>query len=217
METRNTLKDLLYLGVGTVSLATHKVEELTRKLIEQHKVTRDEGEEIVKAYIRKAEQAKKEITRKKEEVVAFIDARVEMSKEQIREFFDQALEKPNEAKENIQQKVDLLAKQLSDKTKMSMDEGKRLIEGFIDELRQHQESVSKKVYELADELNEKMKDWKGSSQSFFKEMDEKAHVIGNELKTSIYSSLEKLKDRLHVASSEEVKDLEERVSNLEKK
>lgn len=69
METQNTLKNLLYAGIGLATEATERVEKEINKLVEKGKTTEGESKKIVDDFISRTEKAKGEFENKFNEMV----------------------------------------------------------------------------------------------------------------------------------------------------
>jgi len=60
---KETLKNVVYAGVGAAFLTKEKIEEIRSELIERGKMTRDESRQFVDDLIKRSEGAKEELER----------------------------------------------------------------------------------------------------------------------------------------------------------
>jgi len=58
---KETLKNILYAGIGAAFLTKDKIEELKGDLIEKGKLTQEEGRQFVDDLMRRSEKAKGEL------------------------------------------------------------------------------------------------------------------------------------------------------------
>lgn len=64
------IKNVLYLGAGIAFMTKEKIEELRKDLVERGKMTKEEGREFVDDLAKKSEQAKADMEKKVQELVA---------------------------------------------------------------------------------------------------------------------------------------------------
>jgi polyhydroxyalkanoate synthesis regulator phasin len=217
MEEKHILRDIFYLGVGSVAIAANKTEELLDNFVKSNKVNAKEGERIVKEYAKKAEQAKNDMLKKQDEFVNLLKDKLDMRTDEIREFYNKMMAKPGEAKRDLQGNIDQMATQLSKNTQFTIEQGRKMFEGFIDNIIELQATIKSRSQESLGELQNKANELRSYGSDFLEEMDEKTKELREEFSKRIQSAVENFKNQLHMASIEDVDELGGRVDKLEKR
>ena len=79
------IKKTMLTGVGLAAMTRDKVEELARELIEKGEMTEKEGKDLVDEFMKKSEQAKKDLETKVEGIVEKVLGKMNLAtKEDIR-------------------------------------------------------------------------------------------------------------------------------------
>lgn len=63
------IKKVLYTGVGLVASATEKVQQQVNDLVENDKISKDEGKKIVESFVKSTEEKKGELETRLNEMV----------------------------------------------------------------------------------------------------------------------------------------------------
>ncbi len=63
------IKKVLYTGVGLVASATEKVQQQVNDLVENDKISKDEGKKIVESFVKSTEEKKSELETRLNEMV----------------------------------------------------------------------------------------------------------------------------------------------------
>jgi len=63
------IKKVLYTGVGLVASATEKVQQQVNDLVENDKISKDEGKKIVDSFVKSTEEKKTELETRLNEMV----------------------------------------------------------------------------------------------------------------------------------------------------
>jgi len=66
------IKKVLYTGVGLVASATEKVQQQVNDLVDNDKISKDEGKKIVDSFVKSTEEKKTELETRLNEMVAGI-------------------------------------------------------------------------------------------------------------------------------------------------
>jgi len=66
------IKKVLYTGVGLVASATEKVQQQVNDLVDNDKISKDEGKKIVESFVKSTEEKKGELETRLNEMVAGI-------------------------------------------------------------------------------------------------------------------------------------------------
>lgn len=204
MEGKHILKDLFYVGVGSLALAANKTELLIGELVAQNPINRKEGEKIVKKYQERGRQTRERLVKNKEELVALMSDKVEMSQEELRHFVDNIFEKPRASEKTMADKIDRLATQLSNRTKLTIRDSKALIEHLIDEFYKLQEDLKSASENVLNELQSNTEALKTNTQSIFDKIDTKTKEIRVQLDERTRAILDSVKYKLQSAPEEDV-------------
>ena len=63
------IKKVLYTGVGLVASATEKVQQQVNDLVDNDKISKDEGKKIVESFVKSTEEKKTELETRLNEMV----------------------------------------------------------------------------------------------------------------------------------------------------
>jgi polyhydroxyalkanoate synthesis regulator phasin len=210
---KNLLKEMVYLGLGTAVAAKHKTEELLEKLINQHSMTRDEGQRVIdnlKAHVQRAKHSSDE---QLELFVQHFAEKSNLAKEEIHDLIQNILDKPKKAKKRISNQTHLLAQKMAEKTALTKDQANDLLHDFTDDIiRIRQEAIDKgKVF--SDKIDKAGK----KGKAFVDDLEARSDLLLNEVRPSIQRAMDKAIDRLHLANTNDVGSLEKRIEQLEEK
>lgn len=95
------LKKFVYTGVGLLSLTTTKMKEVIENLINDRKITEDEGKRLVDDFLSKTKQQRKEF-----------EEQLRTASSNIGKEFGSSLEETDETIKNLQKRIEELEKQL---------------------------------------------------------------------------------------------------------
>jgi len=209
MESKTLLKELLHLSLGAVVISADKVRKQIRKLVKKHKLTGDEGEKALEQLGSKSKEIKEDFNK----LITRISGKTKLAREEVEDFFEEMIEKPKEMKD----KVDFMARKISINTSLKFEEARDELRDFIRDTsdiisraRSDAEKWINKGVAKSRETRKKGKEWLGELKEKSNHLEEK---INPELKKVIDRTLEKL----HLARTNALEDLEKRLNSLEKK
>lgn len=210
---KKIFKEIVYLGLGAAVLTKNKGLELLEKLVSKNHTTRDEGEKIITDLKNRMEVAKAKTDEQMQDFMNRFVEETNLAKDEVREAIEQMLKKPKKAKKQVLDKTHALSEKIVEKTTMNMDQANDLLHNFLDEIMTIKSEAKKEGKKLSHQISRMSNQGKAIAE----DLEIKAKVLLKEAKPRTQNAMDKVIDRLHLASNEEVHSLEKRVKKLEKK
>lgn len=210
---KNLLKEMVYLGLGTVVAAKHKTEELLEKLINQHNMTRDEGQHVIDNLKSRLRRVKHSSDEQLELFAQHFAEKSNLAKEEVHDLIQNILEKPKKAKKRMKNKTHILAQKMAEKTALTKDQANDLLHDFTDDIIRIRQEARDKSKTFSDKINKAGK----KGKAFVDDLEVQSDLLLNEVRPSIQKAMDKVIHRLHLANSNDLGSLEKRIKQLEEK
>jgi polyhydroxyalkanoate synthesis regulator phasin len=215
METQNVMKELLYLSTGFAVISKHKAEQLIESLIANNEITREEGKVAIDKFVEKSTKLKSELQKKKEDLIDRFVEKTNLAREEISQLIDAVLDKPKQGKEQVELKYNDLVNAVSLSTSMAKHEVELLVKNSIKQVEDVWEKYETKSEDFVKDITKSIQEVQVTGNSWIAEAMEKSHDYKQELGEKLDTTLHTLLDKIHIASKEELSDLDRRVTGLE--
>jgi len=209
MENKKLFKELLYLGLGTAVITGNKIRDLLQKLVNNHKMTEEEGEKALNHIIAKSKEIRKDI----DEFTMKFSERTKIAKKEVQDFVEEIMAKPKEVKD----KIEILAKKASVNTNLKVEFVKEVLADFVDDITTAIHKARFKAEEWIEENKSRMDKTKLKGKELVEEIKVKSHHIADEFRPGLKVAMNNVLKRMNLVSEEEFAELEGRVHALEKK
>jgi len=218
MEDKNLFKELLFLSLGTVVISGNKAKELLKKLVENNKLTEEEGEKVMEHFISKSKEIRSDIN----EFAALVSEKTKIRKEEITELVREIMGMPKELKEEaihkkdeVVAKIDAIAQKISLKTSLKVDEVKDAFKEYLENTLLAINKSQFKAEEWVKTKFSKSGNTLKKGKEFVDEIKKQSQLMSDELRPGLRNAMDKAINRLHLVRDKELNDLKARVDKLE--